>query len=98
MYTNDQLLAEYAYNIALSHHENYDGSGYPNRVVGKDIPLYVQIASLAIMYKKYYLEKLSHEQIVSTITGLEGKCFSTTLINVFRDVSGEFVRVSEQND
>ncbi len=98
MYTNDQILAEYAYNIALSHHENYDGSGYPNRISKDEIPLYVQIASLAIMYKKYYLEKLNHEQIAANIISMEGKCFSTDIINVFRDVLGEFARVSENND
>ena len=97
MYTNDQILAEYAYNIALSHHENYDGSGYPNRIAGEDIPLYVQITSLAIMYKKYYLEKLNHEQIAANIISLEGKSFSTELINVFRDVLGDFARVSGNN-
>ena len=96
MYTNDQILAEYAYNIALSHHENYDGSGYPNRIAGNDIPLYVQIASLAIMYKKYYLEKLNHEQIAANIINLEGKCFSSDLINVFRDVLSDFARVTDK--
>jgi putative two-component system response regulator len=98
MNTNDNMLAEYAYNIALSHHENYDGSGYPNRLSGNNIPLYVQIASLAIMYKKYYLEKLNHETIAANIIGLEGKCFSSELINVFREVLSEFSRVSDEND
>ena len=98
MNTNDTILAEYAYNIALSHHENYDGSGYPKRLSGENIPLYVQIASLAIMYKKYYLEKLNHEQIAANIIALEGKCFSSNLINVFREVLSDFARVSEKND
>ena len=98
MNTNDQILADYAYNIALSHHENYDGSGYPKKISGKDIPLYVQITSLAIMYKKYYLEKLNHEQIAANIISLEGKCFSSDIINVFRSVLADFVKVSGDND
>ena len=98
MNTNDQILADYAYNIALSHHENYDGSGYPKKLFKNKIPLYVQMTSLAIMYKKYYLAKLNHEQIAAEIINLEGKCFSPELINVFREVLEDFVKVSDNSD
>ena len=57
MANRDQILNEYAYNICLYHHENYDGTGYPKRISYRDIPLYVSIVSLAIMYASYIFEE-----------------------------------------
>ena len=97
MNTNDHILAEYAYNIALSHHENYDGTGYPKKIAGDNIPIYVQIVSLAALYNKYLHEDgLNHVQIVTNIKALEGKNFSKDLINVFDLVKDEFAIIKEQ--
>ena len=96
MNTNDHILAEYAYNIALSHHENYDGSGYPKKISGDNIPIYVQIVSVAALYNKYIHEDgLSHEQAVTNIMALENKNFSKDLLNVFNMVSGEIAKIGD---
>ena len=96
MNTNDHILAEYAYNIALSHHENYDGSGYPKKISGDNIPIYVQIVSVAAQYNKYIHEDgLSHEQAVTNIMALENKNFSKDLLNVFNMVSGEIAKIGD---
>ena len=93
----DQILNEYAYNICLSHHENYDGTGYPKRISSKDIPLYVSIASLAIMYANYILDEKesNYSAIAANIIALENKKFSTDIINTFRLVLNDFTNVCE---
>lgn len=91
----DQILNEYAYNICLLHHENYDGTGYPKRISGKDIPLYVSIVSLAILYANYVLDEKesNYSSIAANIITLENKKFSPEIINTFRLVLNDFVSV-----
>lgn len=61
-----------ARDLALCHHERYDGSGYPNGLAGKQIPLSARIVALADMYdalttKRAYKEAYSHEQAYAII-------------------------------
>jgi hypothetical protein len=69
-----QSYFEIGYQIVLSHHENWDGSGYPQGLTGKDIPLSARIMSIADVYdalttSRPYKRAFSHEkalQIIST--------------------------------
>ncbi len=87
--------------IALSHHENYDGSGYPFGIKGEDIPLAAHISSLADVYdalcsKRPYKEPWSHEAAVEEIYSLAGTKFSPKLIEKFKGVEGNFKRIYEK--
>ncbi len=87
--------------IALSHHENYDGSGYPYGIKGEDIPLAAHIASLADVYdalrsKRPYKEPWSHEAAVEEIYSLAGTKFCPELIEIFKGVEGNFKRIYEK--
>lgn len=55
--TRKDPLMEMAAQIALHHHERWDGSGYPNQIKGNDIPLIAQVAALADVF-----DALSHER------------------------------------
>ena len=75
----DEPLVKYAYEICRWHHERYDGRGYPDRLVGEDIPISAQVVSLADVYDaltsvRVYKPAHSHEKALSMI--LNGECGS----------------------
>ena len=67
----------YAYDIALHHHERWDGRGYPDGLVGEETPVWTQIVALADVYdalvsKRCYKEAYSFDTAVHMI--VEGQC------------------------
>ncbi len=73
----DEPLVKYAYEICRWHHERYDGRGYPDKLVGEDIPISAQVVSLADVYDaltsvRVYKPAHSHEKALSMI--LNGEC------------------------
>lgn len=67
----------YAYDIAVHHHERYDGGGYPDGLKGDEISLWAQIVSLADVYdaltsKRVYKDAFGAEEAVRMIK--DGKC------------------------
>lgn len=82
---------QYAYDIALHHHERWDGGGYPHHLVGDAIPIWTQVVSLADVYdalvsKRCYKDALAAETARDMI--LEGQCgtFNPKLLECFRQV------------
>jgi HD-GYP domain-containing protein (c-di-GMP phosphodiesterase class II) len=62
-----------AAEIALNHHEKWDGSGYPNKLAGEAIPLSARIVQMADIYdalrsERPYKPAFTHERAVSIIT------------------------------
>ncbi len=85
---------ETAKNIALYHHENYDGSGYPYGLSGSEIPIEAQIVKLADVYdalreKRVYKSALDHESAMETILKGDGRImpdhFHPRLLEIFRE-------------
>lgn len=80
---------QYAYDIALHHHERWDGGGYPDGLVGDQIPIWTQIVSLADVYdalvsKRCYKDAFSPAVAMHMI--LNGQCgtFNPDLLDCFR--------------
>ena len=80
---------QYAYDIALHHHERWDGSGYPDGLRGDEIPIWSQVVALADVYdalvsKRCYKEAYGYDQALQMI--LEGQCgaFNPKLLECFR--------------
>ena len=76
---NDEPLVNAAYSICRWHHERYDGKGYPDGLMGDDIPIGAQVVALADVYdaltsERCYKRAYSHEAAVRMI--LEGQCGS----------------------
>ena len=72
-----EILLEVAYQICRWHHERYDEKGYPDGLVGEEIPISAQVVSLADAYDalisdRVYKKAYSHEQAVKMI--LNGEC------------------------
>jgi len=84
-----QLGAE----IALHHHEKWDGTGYPNRIAGLDIPLSARIVQIADVYdalrsERPYKPAFSHEKSVEILTRGDARIdphahFDPTLLALF---------------
>lgn len=97
----DKAELSMAAQIALSHHENYDGSGYPYQMKGKEIPLAAHITSLADVYdalrsKRPYKEPWSHKAALEEIYSLSGSKFCPELIEKFKSVELKFERIYEK--
>ncbi len=81
----------YAYDIALHHHERWDGRGYPHGLVGNETPIWTQIVALADVYdalvsKRCYKDALPTDVAVEMI--LSGQCgvFNPQLLHCFQSV------------
>lgn len=84
-----------AREIALSHQEKWDGSGYPHALSGDDIPISARLMALADVYdalisRRVYKEAMSHEKAVEII--LEGRAshFDPDIVDAFLEIVEEF--------
>ena len=82
--TDDPYFREIAVNVAHYHHERWDGSGYPEGLQGKDIPLEARIMAIADVYdalvsKRVYKDSMSFEKADEIIMEGFGKHFDESL-------------------
>jgi len=93
------ILSTYPYpmarEIALRHHEKWDGTGYPHGWVQEQIPLSARIVAVADVYdalrmRRNYKEAFSHEQTVENITTERGTHFDPYLIDRFVETADSF--------
>jgi putative two-component system response regulator len=91
----------YAREIAHHHHENWDGSGYPEGLAGQAIPLSARLMAVADVYdalisKRCYKEALDHETATAMILAEEGRKFDPTVIDTFKLKLDEFRAIATQ--
>lgn len=77
--------------IALTHHERWDGSGYPNRLAGKNIPLVGRICAIADVFdalssKRCYKEPWPLEEVLQELRSLSGIQFDPRLLEMFDEL------------
>lgn len=90
-----------AKEIALSHHEHWDGTGYPYNLVGQMIPLAARIVAIADVYdalrmKRNYKPGFSHEETYQNIVSGSGTHFDPNLIEAFKAVNKDFNKIWEK--
>lgn len=88
-YTQNSFL-KMGMEIAKSHHEKWNGTGYPEGLSGEEIPLSARIMALADVYdalrsKRVYKEAFSHEESCAIIEEGSGKHFDPLLIKIFHE-------------
>ena len=87
----DSEFASIAGRIARSHHERWDGKGYPDGLKGEEIPLLARIMALVDVYdamtsKRPYKEPISHEKTMAFIAANSGTQFDPDLVNEFLNI------------
>ena len=92
---------EMAHQIAQSHHEKWDGTGYPQGLAGERIPLAARIVSIADVYdacstKRVYKDAFSHERCVEIIREGSGTQFDPSLVEVWLTIEPRFAEIARQ--
>jgi putative two-component system response regulator len=88
--------------IALSHHEKWDGSGYPYGLKGRKIPLVGRITAIADVFdaltsKRSYKEAFSIERSHEIIRQERGKHFDPDVVDAFFQVQDAIIQIKESN-
>lgn len=91
----DSNFLQMAHEIALFHHERWNGEGYPTGLRDEQIPLAARIVAIADVYdalsaRRCYKEPYDHQQCVDMIANASGTQFDPRLIEVFMEVEPEF--------
>jgi putative two-component system response regulator len=88
-----------AREIADAHHEKWDGSGYPEGLLGDDIPVAARLMALADVYdalisKRVYKPAFPHEKAVSIIEEGRGSHFDPDIVDAFLRIQDAFHRIA----
>jgi putative two-component system response regulator len=85
---SDIPLLAMSREIALGHHERWDGSGYPQGLRGEDIPITARIVALvdvydAMLHRRVYKEPIAEGEVIATMSAASGTHFDPALFQVF---------------
>ncbi|GIU50943.1 MULTISPECIES: response regulator [Shewanella] len=91
----------FAKEIAYSHQEKWDGSGYPEGLAGEAIPLSARLMAVADVYdalisKRVYKPSFTHEKAVSIILEGKGSHFDPIMVDCFMEITDEFNDIAKQ--
>lgn len=92
-----------AREIIIAHHERWDGTGYPYKVTGADIPLSARIMAIVDVYdalisKRPYKEPFTHEEAIRIIREGAGSHFDPNLITICEPVFPRFKDISREHE
>jgi len=90
-----------AINMAYTHHEKWDGSGYPEGLEGESIPLEGRFMAIADVYdalvnRRVYKEEFSYGKTYKIMKEGRGTHFDPLLLDAFFEIKGEFRKISER--
>lgn len=90
-----------ARQIAFSHHERWDGQGYPEGLAGEQIPLAARIVAIVDVYealssKRVYKEPLPHAECVEFIRQQSGKHFDPQIADVFIEIEDTIFEIGQR--
>ena len=99
-YAGDVKYLQYAYNICLSHHERWDGKGYPNGLQGDEIPICAQVTGMidafdALTTKRSYKSAFPYETAVNMICRGECGAFSPKLLECFKHICRVLIQFAD---
>jgi len=88
--------------ISKYHHEKYDGSGYPEGLIGDKIPLQARIVTIAdsfdsMTHKRCYKDALSYDKALEILNEQRGHHFDLKLVDIFNENYKEIIDIMEKN-
>ena len=97
--TTDRFFLEQARILVATHHEKWDGSGYPRNLKEEEIPLQGRLMAIVDVYdalvsNRPYRDAIKHSEAVIIISGNKGKHFDPALVDIFLGVSEKFEEFS----
>jgi len=98
---HDSNVLKTAYEIALTHHEKFDGKGYPKGLSGKDIPISGRIVAIADVFdaltsERPYKEAWPVEKAVHLIKSEKNKHFDPELVECFLAVLPQIIQIKDK--
>jgi CHASE2 domain-containing sensor protein len=95
----DDFLLTLAKEIVYSHHERWDGSGYPEKLRGEAIPVAGRLVALVDAYDalasaRVYKGALSHEEVLRTIVAARGIHFDPDMVDAFLGIQEQWRRIA----
>jgi response regulator RpfG family c-di-GMP phosphodiesterase len=99
--SNSKML-ETGAQVALTHHERWDGTGYPNGLKGNEIPLFGRIVNVAdvfdaLMSRRVYKEPFPLDKTIQIMSDLSGQAFDPALIDLLVKNKDQFSAIFDQN-
>lgn len=97
----DTEFYRFCYDICRYHHERYDGSGYPDKLSGDQIPIWAQIVSIADVFdalvtERVYKKPFAAEEAIRMIQDGECGVFSDEILECFRLAKYELIRAANE--
>ena len=87
--------------VTLSHHEKWDGTGYPQGLAAEQIPLSARIVALADVFdalisNKVYKDGIAHDKAMQVIFSERGTHFDPDLVDAFVEIHAEFQAIAQR--
>ncbi len=95
---SERPMLKTAATVALTHHEKFDGSGYPKNLVGKEIPIFGRILAICDVFdalgsERCYKKAWPDDDIWELLRSESGKHFDPVLVDIFFDHMDEFIAI-----
>ena len=99
----DDVTLAMAKDIVYTHHEKWDGTGYPEGLRGVEIPIVGRLMALVDVYdaittRRVYRDSMSHDEAVAFIVAERGTHFDPSVVDAFLDVAEAVRRLSVDSD
>ena len=91
----------YAAQIAWSHHERWNGSGYPRALAGDEIPVSARLMAVADVYdalisRRIYKGPLAHDESIALMAGERGAHFDPDVLDAMLDNADDFAAIADR--
>ena len=99
--SGDASFLECAGEIALSHQEKWDGSGYPQALRGDEIPVSARLMAVADVYdalisRRVYKDPMTHAQASQILAEGRGKHFDPDVVDAFQSIADDFAAIARR--
>lgn len=97
----DEAFLNVAYDVATYHHEKWNGKGYPENLVGENIPLPARIMAIADVFdalvaERVYKKPMPVDKAIEIIVNDSGTHFDPNLVEIFKTVEDKFISASKE--